>query len=330
MCRLSRFFIGILVSVGFQLAACEAQTGDDRGNSVSLKENVFSDIRITPFGISEQMAEPLSPAGRVIMNGPFELGSRPREYSFTELLLNENAHPLTNGYRLETAIPLALALHDIRLLQLLLEKGGDSNATVIQPVPPGFVRLFDNEYISRVFAKDFRVTALMLAVLSGQTEAVRLLLLYGANTQIHTPVSHMYPLDFAAELKSIPMMQLLLGKEPTREGQGHRIVISLSKQKGWFFHDGSVLLETPVSTGRAGYPTRPGEYVVTQKYTAWKSTLYKVPMPNFMRLNCGPTGLHGGVVPGVPASHGCIRLPKEMAAAFYSITQPGDRVSVIE
>jgi lipoprotein-anchoring transpeptidase ErfK/SrfK len=91
-----------------------------------------------------------------------------------------------------------------------------------------------------------------------------------------------------------------------------------------------VLLETPVSTGKTGYPTRPGEYVITQKYPEWKSTLYKVPMPNFMRLSCGQTGLHGGVVPGVPASHGCIRLPKEMAELLYQLVQPGDRVSVFE
>ncbi len=140
----------------------------------------------------------------------------------------------------------------------------------------------------------------------------------------------MYPLDFAAELKSVPMMQLILGQVPTPDGQGRHVIVSISTQKAWFMLGSSVLLETPVSTGKPGYPTHPGEYVVTQKYPSWKSTLYKVPMPNFMRLNCGQTGMHGGYVPGVPASHGCIRLPGDNAAAIYEVIQTGDRVSVVE
>ena len=90
-----------------------------------------------------------------------------------------------------------------------------------------------------------------------------------------------------------------------------------------------MVFTTPVSTGKPGYQTQPGEYVVTHKYPAWRSTLYNAPMPNFMRLSCGPTGMHGGVVPGVPASHGCIRsCPAENAAALYRVVQPGDRVSI--
>ena len=114
------------------------------------------------------------------------------------------------------------------------------------------------------------------------------------------------------------------------DGEGRHIIISLYAQKAWLMMNQQVLLETPISTGRPGFETRKGEFVVTQKYTAWKSTLYKAPMPDFMRLNCGQAGLHSGYVPGVPASHGCIRLPPRNAELFYSLVKLGDRVSIVE
>ena len=40
------------------------------------------------------------------------------------------------------------------------------------------------------------------------------------------------------------------------------------------------------------------------------------------------TALHAGIVPGYPASHGCIRLPLAFAPKLYSITRVGDNVVV--
>jgi len=329
--RLVGFVVGAIASLGFHPVRGDVQAAGQQGNPAALKLCIINEMRMAPLFCFGNVDGISSPGWAAPVDAPFNFFScRPLEYSFTERLLNENADPLLNGCEPETALALTLALHDLKLLRILLENGSNPNTALLKPVHPQLVRLFDNDFIARVLTKDLCVTPLMLAVLSGQIDAVRLLLKNGANAQIHTKVFHMYPLDFAAEIKSIPMMQLILGHEPTRDDQGRHVVISLSAQKGWYIQDGRVLLETPVSTGRAGYPTRPGEYVVTQKYPSWKSTLYKVPMPHFMRLNCGQTGLHGGVVPGVPASHGCIRLPGETAAALYNIIQPGDRVSILE
>ena len=326
--RVVSLVIGVMASLECHPVCSNAQIANGDEFPVSVSLNRIDTPRMSPLCCTDDVSETFVPGANVPSVSAFNLALRPREYNFTELLLNERADPLINNQ--EPALPLALALRDMHLLQRTLEWGANPSTALFRPVSPLLVRLFDDDYIARVLTRDSRVTPLMLAVLSGQTEAVRLLLQHGADTQIHTQVFHMYPLDFAAELKSILMMQLILGCQSASDGKERHVVVSLSAQKCWFLQDGTVLFETPVSTGRAGYPTRPGEYVVTQKYPAWKSTLYKVPMPSFMRLNCGQTGLHGGYVPGVPASHGCIRLPKEMAAAFYGIIKLGDRVSVVE
>ena len=52
-------------------------------------------------------------------------------------------------------------------------------------------------------------------------------------------------------------------------------------------------------------------------------------MPYFQRLSCGDFGLHAGVVPGYPASHGCIRVPAGNAAKLFAMTQAGDRVMIV-
>jgi hypothetical protein len=68
--------------------------------------------------------------------------------------------------------------------------------------------------------------------------------------------------------------------------------------------------------------------VITDKDRYHVSTIYKVGMPYFMRLNCLDFGMHEGVVPNYPASHGCIRLPGDVARRFFSELPVGTLVSV--
>ena len=113
-------------------------------------------------------------------------------------------------------------------------------------LPTWLPGLFENGFVARVLTKDSRVTPLMLAVLSEQPDAVRLLLRRGANTEICTKMQHMYPLDFAAELKNLPIMQLLLGHEPTGDYEGRHVLISCSmRKKAWLMHDQEVLIGNP-------------------------------------------------------------------------------------
>ena len=90
-------------------------------------------------------------------------------------------------------------------------------------------------------------------------------------------------------------------------------------------------MSSRVSTGKKGYSTPSGEYVITNKHRHWTSTLYDASMPYFMRLNCGAFGLHqSDSVPSYPASHGCIRMPWKEVKAWFSICEVGDRVTIQE
>jgi lipoprotein-anchoring transpeptidase ErfK/SrfK len=48
----------------------------------------------------------------------------------------------------------------------------------------------------------------------------------------------------------------------------------------------------------------------------------------FMRLTGEGVGMHVGILPGYPASHGCIRMPEPAAAQFYSHVKVGTPVRV--
>jgi lipoprotein-anchoring transpeptidase ErfK/SrfK len=119
---------------------------------------------------------------------------------------------------------------------------------------------------------------------------------------------------------------MLLGRGPTPDEL--RVEISLAMQKASVLKNGVPILQTSVSTGRKGFDTPPGEYVVTDKKRDHVSSIYKVPMPFFMRLNCRDFGLHAGAVPRYPASHGCIRLPADIAQKLFTEIPVGTVVTI--
>jgi lipoprotein-anchoring transpeptidase ErfK/SrfK len=170
----------------------------------------------------------------------------------------------------------------------------------------------------------------MLAVLRGRQEAVRVLLERDARLDTPTGEHGTWPIGLAAYQEDVPMMQLLLGRDPDPAKQRRRILVSLADQTVAFYVDGKVRLKTRVSTGREGYETQPGKYVITNKHRQWTSTLYDAPMPYFLRLNAGAIGLHEGVVPRRPASHGCIRLPSGKARRLFASTRVGDPVTIVK
>lgn len=128
-----------------------------------------------------------------------------------------------------------------------------------------------------------------------------------------------------------------------------KIVVSLGAQRAYLYKGKSVAGESPISTGKKGYETPPGKYRVIQKDEHHVSSIYgdyvgedgrvvvanvsakkdKQPrgtkfvgakMPYFLRFT-GGYGMHAGYVPRYRASHGCIRMPADMARRFYHAAQ---------
>src|SRR6266704_517708 len=137
-----------------------------------------------------------------------------------------------------------------------------------------------------------------------------------------------------------------------------KIVVHLSEQKAYFYKGKRVVGESTVSTGKPGFSTPPGHYTVLSKDAAHVSTIfgdYVADYHNVVRSNIdarkdsrpkgthfdgarmpyamffrGGYAMHQGYVPPFAASHGCIRLPGQMAVRFFENAPVGTSVAVTE
>lgn len=111
---------------------------------------------------------------------------------------------------------------------------------------------------------------------------------------------------------------------------GVLIVVSLASQRAFVFRKGQPWEWTEVSTGKPGNDTPRGIFTILEKKVHHRSTLYDdAPMPFMQRLTWDGVALHAGNVPGYPASHGCIRLPKTFAEKLFAITNFSSTVVVV-
>ncbi len=107
------------------------------------------------------------------------------------------------------------------------------------------------------------------------------------------------------------------------------IVVSIGSQHVTVYDNGTPIATAPVSTGMPGHPTPMGVFSVIQKDRYHHSNIYSnAPMPFMQRITWSGVAMHEGVVPGHPASHGCIRLPHEFAMRLWGMTKMGVRVVV--
>lgn len=140
------------------------------------------------------------------------------------------------------------------------------------------------------------------------------------------------------------------------------ITVSLGKQRAYFMVGEEIAIDTPISSGKRAGMTPKGSFTIAQKDADHRSSLYGdfvstktgrvvrggvstridsapsgtvyrgAPMRWFMRLGDGSghraEGMHTGILPGYPASHGCIRLPDEIAKMFYERVKIGTPVTI--
>src|SRR6185436_12868877 len=109
-------------------------------------------------------------------------------------------------------------------------------------------------------------------------------------------------------------------------GEPVMAIVSLRSQRITVYDAKGWILRAPVSSGSKGRETPAGIFSVIQKVEEHYSNLYD---DAFMQhITWSGIALHGGVLPGRPASHGCVRLPFDFAERLFDVTAMGMRVIV--
>jgi hypothetical protein len=117
--------------------------------------------------------------------------------------------------------------------------------------------------------------------------------------------------------------------ETRATGEPVLAIVNLQRQRITIYDANGWILRAPVSSGQRGRETPAGVFSVIQKEAEHYSNLYDDAfMPHMQRLTWSGIALHGGVVPGYPASHGCIRMPFDFAERLFDLTRTGLRVIV--
>ena len=144
----------------------------------------------------------------------------------------------------------------------------------------------------------------------------------------------------AAELARLDMREAFRGKQ-LKPGQylwrdvsakgATRLVVSLGDQLAFLYRGDTLVAVSTISSGKTKKPTPTGIFPILEKKRFHRSIKYdNAPMPFMQRLDRFGIALHGGHLPGYPASHGCIRLPGQFAAKLFKVTDVGTPVLVGE
>ena len=149
---------------------------------------------------------------------------------------------------------------------------------------------------------------------------------------------------------------VFLGAAPELRAQHTAVVINLTEQTAYLLENGRVVLVSPIASGKEGWGTPTGRFHIITKDVNHVSADFGLvvdsygrivnpnatpasrvppgchympaPMPDYMQF--GPfLGMHGGFLPGYPASHGCVRMPHDLAAEFFASVEVGTPVEVI-
>ena len=145
----------------------------------------------------------------------------------------------------------------------------------------------------------------------------------------HTALSA--PDDRRAERRAKPQQQSRVeAPMPSAKTEGPLLMlISLNQQRMYVYDGNGFVLQTRVSSGRAGHETPVGIYSILEKKVDHTSNIYlDAKMPHMQRLTMTGIALHGGVIPGYPASGGCVRLPFYFARRLFNMTDINQRVVI--
>jgi lipoprotein-anchoring transpeptidase ErfK/SrfK len=157
--------------------------------------------------------------------------------------------------------------------------------------------------------------------------------------------------------QALPVINKTILAQMTPENAS--VLVSLSKQRAYVYAGNQLAIDTPISSGKKAGFTPTGNFTIIQKDPNHRSNIYGnfvdshgrivrsgisaridsapsgthyegAPMFYFMRLTSQGVGMHVGILPGYPASHGCIRMPAEIAPQIYARVKLGTPVQVVQ
>jgi lipoprotein-anchoring transpeptidase ErfK/SrfK len=162
------------------------------------------------------------------------------------------------------------------------------------------------------------------------------------------------PAELIRKQEPLKVNQALL--KQTRPDNTH-IVVSIPKQRAYLMIGEQIVADGPISSGKRGHESPRGHMRVLEKDPNHHSSLYGdfvdgsgrvvragvsaqidsapsgthfagAAMKWFLRLTEDGVGMHIGILPGYPASHGCIRQSVDGAKLFYDHAKVGTTVDV--
>jgi len=140
--------------------------------------------------------------------------------------------------------------------------------------------------------------------------------------------------------------------ESTITQDNSHVIVSLSKQRVYLMVGEQIYIDSPISSGKRGHETPKGDFHVLEKDPDHHSSIYGdfvdrsgrvvrsgastqidsapsgthyqgASMKWFCRLTQSGVGMHVGILPGYAASHGCVRLPSDIAPLIYEKVKVG-------
>lgn len=227
-----------------------------------------------------------------------------------------------------TLIGWALA-HKMTPVALALVKAGiDTEEQEKIPARAEFLSKFESTTFRYHLQTDRGIRPMMMASAQRNHEVAQALMDAGAKGNAYSR-RYLSAATIGAWFKDTRLQQIaLIGRVPSP--QPRKVVVDLSSQRVTYYENGVAVFTTPCSTGRSGYRTPTGEYVISDKHRHHTSTIYHSSMPYFQRFSFSAFGLHVGHLPGYPASHGCIRLPHSGAQYLFGKLQVGDYAVIQE
>ena len=199
------------------------------------------------------------------------------------------------------------------------------------------------------FPISLRTALLILAALACSVSAQ--IRLFGPKP---TPQPMRKASDLIRRQEPVKVNQALL-KEATPDNV--HVVVSLPKQRAFLMIGDQIVIDSPISSGKRGHSSPTGNFSVLEKDPNHRSNIYGdfvdrsgrtvragvsakidaapsgthyvgASMKWFMRLTAEGVGMHIGILPGYPASHGCIRMPPDGAKLFYDHVKVGTPADV--